>query len=189
ATSAFTVKHFAGEVDYPVNGLIEENGEIISGDLMNLMKSTRSDFVSDLFGQQALQTVTHPKERTAIMQGQVMSKPLRMPSTARRKTSPPSRLAPDMAPSEDMDGYGIQAGSSTTKDSSGRRKSELLPNGIQGTAGQFLSSLDIVKKSLSSTNLNPYFIFCLKPNDRRIANQFDSKCVRSQVQTFGTAEI
>jgi chitin synthase len=189
AASAFTVKHFAGEVDYPANGLIEENGEVISGDLLNLMKSTRSDFVRDLFGQEALQTVTHPKERTAIMQGQVMSKPMRMPSMARRKTSPPSRLVPDMAPSEDMDDCGIQAESSTTKDSSGRGKSGLLPNGIQGAASQFLSSLDIVKKSLSLTNLNPYFIFCLKPNDRRIANQFDSKCVRSQVQTFGIAEI
>lgn len=186
--SAFTVKHFAGEVDYPVNGLIEENGEIISGDLMNLMKSTRSDFVRDLFGQEALQTVTHPSERTTIMQGQVASKPLRMPSMARRKTSPPSRLAPELPFSEGRDGTESQAGSSS-KDSSGRRKSGLLPNGIQGAASQFLSSLDVVKKSLSSPDLNPYFIFCLKPNDRRIANQFDSKCVRSQMQTFGIAEI
>src|SRR5690606_17852260 len=30
---------------------------------------------------------------------------------------------------------------------------------------------------------------CLKPNDRKIANQFDSKCVRTQVRTFGLAEI
>lgn len=29
----------------------------------------------------------------------------------------------------------------------------------------------------------------MKPNDRRIANQFDSKCVRTQIQTFGIAEI
>ena len=92
----FTVKHFAGEVDYPVEGLLEANGEIISGDLMNLMKSTRSDFVRELFGQDALQTVTHPKERTAIMQAQVSSKPLRMPSMARRKANPPPKLAFDV---------------------------------------------------------------------------------------------
>lgn len=188
AVSAFTVRHFAGEVDYPASGLIEENGEVISGDLMNLMKSTRSGFVRDLFGQEALQTVTHPKEKTAIMQGQVMSKPLRMPSMARRKTSHPSRLAPDLSVAEEREDHDSQTESST-KESSGRRKSGMLTHGIQGAAGQFLSSLDIVKKSLSSTNLNPYFVFCLKPNDRRIANQFDSKCVRSQMQTFGIAEI
>lgn len=188
AASAFTVKHFAGEVDYPANGLIEENGEVISGDLMNLMKSTRSDFVGELFGQEALQTVTHPKEKTAIMQGQVMSKPLRMPSMARRKTSQPSRLLSDMSITEERDDLESQTGSSS-KNSSGRRKSGLPAVGIQGAAGQFLSSLDIVKKSLSATNVNPYFVFCLKPNDRRIANQLDSKCVRAQVQTFGIAEI
>ncbi|PKY01607.1 chitin synthase E [Aspergillus campestris IBT 28561] len=187
ARAAFTVKHFAGEVDYSVGGLIEDNGEIISGDLMNLVNTTKSDFVRDLFGQEALQKVTHPKERTAIMQAQVSSKPMRMPSMARRKTTPPTRLAFDAAIGDDPEEYESHAGSSAKN--SGRRKSGALMNGMQGAAGQFLSSLTIVNKCLSSSNSNPYFIFCLKPNDRRIANQFDSKCVRAQVQTFGIAEI
>lgn len=187
ARTAFTVKHFAGEVDYSVEGLLEENGDVVSGDLMNLMKSTTSEFVRELFGQEALQTIAHPKEKSAIMQAQVSSKPLRMPSMARRKTRPPSRLAFD-APTDGPEDYDSQAGSSTAKGSD-RRKSAMSMVGIQGAAGQFLSSLDIVNKCLSSTNSNPYFVFCLKPNDRRIANQFDSKCVRSQMQTFGIAEI
>ncbi|KAL4870066.1 hypothetical protein BDV12DRAFT_166535 [Aspergillus spectabilis] len=187
ARSSFTVKHFAGEVDYSVTGLLEENGEVISGDLMNLMKSARSDFVRELFGQEALQTVTHPKEKTAIMQAQVSSKPLRMPSMARRKATPPSRLTFDAAVIEDPYESESQTGSSAKNSS--KRKSGMLMGGMQGAAGQFLSSLDIVNKCLSSNNLNPYFVFCLKPNDRRIANQFDSKCVRAQVQTLGIAEI
>ncbi|KAL2861078.1 chitin synthase class Va [Aspergillus lucknowensis] len=187
ARSAFTVKHFAGEVDYSVTGLLEENGEVISGDLMNLMNSARNDFVRELFGQEALQTVTHPKEKTAIMQAQVSSKPLRMPSMARRKVSPSSRLTFDAPVAEDPYESESQTGSSAKNSS--RRKSGMLMGGMQGAAGQFLSSLDIVNKCLSSNNLNPYFVFCLKPNDRRIANQFDSKCVRAQVQTLGIAEI
>ncbi|KKK18817.1 hypothetical protein ARAM_007342 [Aspergillus rambellii] len=187
ARSSFTVKHFAGEVDYSVTGLLEENAEVISGDLMNIMNSTRSDFVRELFGQEALQTVTHPKERTAIMEAQVSSKPLRMPSLARRKTSPASRLTFDAAVAEDPEESESQAGSSAKN--SARRKTGMLMGGMQCAAGQFLSSLDILNKCLSSSNLNPYFVFCLKPNDRRIANQFDSKCVRAQVQTFGIAEI
>ncbi|PWY74457.1 hypothetical protein BO70DRAFT_398773 [Aspergillus heteromorphus CBS 117.55] len=186
ARTSFTVRHFAGEVEYPVTGLLEENNDVISGDLMNLIKSTRSDFVRDLFGQEALQTVTHPQEKTAIMQAQVSSKPLRMPSMARRKTGLSPRLAFDAPVAEEQEEYESQAGS--TSKSSGRRKT-MLASGIQGAAGQFLSSLDIVTKCLGSPNLNPYFVFCLKPNDRRIANQFDSKCVRAQMQTFGIAEI
>ena len=188
ARSAFTVKHFAGEIDYSVNGLVEENGEVISGDLMNLMKSTSSDYVRELFGQESLQTVTHPRERTAIMQAQVSSKPLRMPSMARRKTGTTPKPAFD---ADDAEEHDDQIDSSTTRPTTPRRQRSGLPanDSPQETAGQVLASLDIVNKSLGSTNSNPYFIFCLKPNDRRIANQFDSKCVRSQVQTFGIAEI
>jgi len=91
--AAFTVRHFAGEVDYPVSGLVEENGDVVSVDLMNLMKSTKSDFVGNLFGQEALNTVTHPQERTAIIQAQVSSKPLRKPSMARRGAGRPARFA------------------------------------------------------------------------------------------------
>ncbi|KAJ5928475.1 Chitin synthase 8 [Penicillium verhagenii] len=190
--SAFTVKHFAGEVDYSTTGLIEENGEVISGDLMNLMKSTRSDFVRELFGQEALQTISHPREKTAIMQAQVSSKPLRMPSMARRKVNQQSRLAATPedvfgAETEEVEDNDSQETSSKRGTSS--RRGGLTTGPAQGAAGQFLSGLEIINKCLSSPNLNPYFVICLKPNDRRIANQFDSKCVRMQVQTFGIAEI
>ncbi|KAJ8129212.1 hypothetical protein O1611_g4420 [Lasiodiplodia mahajangana] len=66
--ATFTVRHFAGEVDYPIKGLVEENGEVISGDLMNLINSSKSEFVARLFGQEALQTVMHPQEKTTVMQ-------------------------------------------------------------------------------------------------------------------------
>jgi chitin synthase len=85
AAASFTIKHFAGEVDYPVKNLVEENGDLVPGDLMNLIASTRSAFVRELFGQQALQPIHHPKEKRAIVQAQISSKPLRMPSMARRK--------------------------------------------------------------------------------------------------------
>ena len=189
--ASFTVRHFAGEVDYPINGLVEENGEVIPGDLMNLINSTKSNFVRELFGQEALHTVVHPNERTAIMQAQVSSKPSRMPSMARRRGERPGRLAarssggPFSVEDDDIDG---QPGA-LPKRSAERRKSAHLTGPDQGASGQFLSALDNITKSISSPNTNPYFVFCLKPNDRRIANQFDSKCVRTQIQTFGIAEI
>jgi chitin synthase len=183
ASASFAVRHFAGEVDYLVAGLVEENGEVISGDLMNLIASTKSDFVGKLFGQEALQTTVHPQEKTTIMQAQVSSKPLRKPSVMRRKGERPNRLGGREKQlfedsSEDLPG-------AIEVDNNGRKAKNL----DQGAAAQFLSSLDNVTKSLTASNTNPYFVFCLKPNDRRIANQFDSKCVRTQIQTFGIAEI
>ncbi|RMZ75163.1 hypothetical protein DV737_g5423, partial [Chaetothyriales sp. CBS 132003] len=168
--ASFTVRHYAGEVEYAINGLVEENGDTVSGDLMNLMNTTKSDFVASLFGQPAINTVTHPAERTAIVQAQVSSMPLRKPSLSRKKHDQLQRLAsrradrsPDLWDSD--------------------------PTLQQGAAAQFLSSLDNITKSLTAPNGNNYFVFCLKPNDRRIANQFDSKCVRQQLQIFGIAEI
>ena len=188
--ASFTVRHFAGEVDYSINGLVENNGDVIAGDLMNLINSTKSDFVRELFGQEALHTVMHPNEKTAIIQAQVSSKPSRMPSMARRKGGRPGvsagRSISGTQSNEDLD---TSTGDVRKRSADGRKGSTRLGAVDQGASGQFLSSLDNITKSISSPDTNPYFIFCLKPNDRRIANQFDSKCVRSQIQTFGIAEI
>ncbi|KAI0859798.1 chitin synthase [Xylaria cubensis] len=183
-SATFTVRHFAGEVEYPIKGLVEENGEVISGDLMNLINSSKSEFVSRLFGQEALQTVMHPQEKTTVMQASVSSKPMRAPSVMSRKGGRAMRSR--RLREESLDEFDDDArGQSRSRDgpSKNTRHSE------QGAAGQFLSALDNVKQALTAPNTNNYFVFCLKPNDRRIANQFDSKCVRAQVQTFGIAEI
>ncbi|KAI1127205.1 chitin synthase [Nemania abortiva] len=182
--ATFTVRHFAGEVDYPIKGLVEENGEVISGDLMNLINSSKSEFVSRLFGQEALQTVMHPQEKTTVMQASVSSKPMRAPSVMSRKGGRPVR--PRRLRDESYDDLDSEAGDtrgSRDGPSKSTRQSE------QGASGQFLSALENVKQAITAPNTNNYFVFCLKPNDRRIANQFDSKCVRAQVQTFGIAEI
>ena len=188
--ASFTIRHFAGEVDYPVHGLVEDNGEVISGDMMNLITSTKSDFVRELFGQEALRTVMHPKEKTAVMQAQVSSKPVRMPSMARKRGDRPSRLPSRTKNSSDgIDEFGNQAGDLRKGSADRKMGSSRLSGPEQGASGQFLTSLEDITNSINSPNTNSYFVFCLKPNDRRIANQFDSKCVRTQIQTFGIAEI
>ncbi|KAI1473814.1 glycosyltransferase family 2 protein [Daldinia sp. EC12] len=181
--ATFTVKHFAGEVDYPIKGLVEENGEVISSDVMNLIKSSKSEFVTRLFGQEALQTVMHPQERTTVMQASVSSKPMRAPSVMSKKTTRTmgSRRPRRQESPEDF--------TSEVGDHKGDSRKPSMHHSEQGASGQFLSSLENVKQAITAPNTNAYFVFCLKPNDRRIANQFDSKCVRMQVQTFGIAEI
>ena len=191
-SAAFTVKHFAGEVDYPVNGLVEENGDVISGDMMNLVNSTKSDFVRELFGQEALQTVMHPMEKTTVMQAQVSSKPSRMPSMARRRGDRPQRFTTKTASAgrdRTSDEYESEAGDERQNPNHIKKGTTQQISSNQGASGQFLASLENIRKSITSPNTNSYYVFCLKPNDRRIANQFDSKCVRMQIQTLGIAEI
>jgi len=180
--ASFTVRHFNGDVDYPVEGLMEENAEVISGDIINLIRATQSPFIRDLFGQEALNISTHPKEKTAIVQASVSSKPMRMPSMARRKTNKGGRFGRKPGVFDDDATSDADTQSLSGKKGDGASKQ-------QGAAGQFLASLNNINKSLSQPTVNPYFVFCLKPNDRKIANQFDSKCVRTQVQAFGIAEI
>lgn len=192
-SASFAIRHFAGEVDYSVNGLVEENGDVISGDMMNLINSTRSTFVRELFGQEALKTVMHPQEKTAVMQAQVSSKPLRMPSMARRRgdrfNKQGGRTASRPRTGEETEEHGSDIGSSRKTSAEGRNSNSPMGSPDQGASGQFLASLDNIRKSIMCPNTNSYYVLCLKPNDRRIANQFDSKCVRTQLQTLGIAEL
>lgn len=177
AAATFTVKHFAGEVEYTVKDLVEENSEVISGDLLGMFQHTKSSFVGRLFGQEAVQAVHHPKEKSTVMQATISSKPMRAPSVMRKtgRHARPARLEHRHQEVDKM--------SDVSDTKQGSKSSE------QGASGQFLASLNNVTKAVTDQAVNAYFVFCLKSNDRRITNQFDSKCVRTQVQTFGIAEI
>lgn len=183
--ASFTVRHYAGEVEYAVDGLLEENGEVVSGDLMNLVQSTRSQFVRSLFKQDVLQPTYHQQDKSAIVQATLSSKPTRMPSMAQRRPGRSGGRAASRRPADE------DVSDDDSRERRGNRSRSQKNESVitQGAAAEFLTSLDNIVKSISTANTNPYFMFCLKPNDRRIANQFDSKCVRAQLQTFGIAEM
>lgn len=188
ARASFMVRHFAGEVEYVVDGLMDENSEVVSGDMLNLVESTKSEFVRALFKQEALQTTYHPRERTTIVQGTLSSKPTRKPSLASRNRDRSTGRVAALARKFGMDEPINEAEPLAKKDSSLRR-GNLDNKPIQGASAEFLTALENIASSLSSPNTNPYFVFCLKSNDRRIANQFDSRCVRHQLQALGIVEI
>ncbi|KAH7084475.1 chitin synthase-domain-containing protein [Paraphoma chrysanthemicola] len=177
---AFTIRHYCGDVDYSVEGILEENAELISGDMINLLKSAQAPFIQQLFGQEALHKMSHPKEKSAIVQASLSSKPTRMPSMARRKADKTGRYG------RQVNVFDEEAPSDAESNVSGSRKGGNADKQT-GAAGQTVSALKTI--DISMRKANPYFIFCIKPNERRIANQFDSKCVRAQVQCLGIAEI
>ncbi|KAF1912818.1 chitin synthase-domain-containing protein [Ampelomyces quisqualis] len=177
---AFTIRHYCGDVDYNVEGIMEENAELISGDMINLLKSAQAPFIAQLFGQEALHKMSHPKEKSAIMQANVSSKPTRMPSMARSKADKTGRYGRQLNVfDEDAISEAESNVSASKKGGESARQT--------GAAGQTVSALKTIDSSMRKAN--PYFVFCVKPNERRIANQFDSKCVRAQIQALGIAEI
>ncbi|KAL5113990.1 hypothetical protein ACEQ8H_008137 [Pleosporales sp. CAS-2024a] len=179
---AFTVRHYCGDVDYSVEGILEENAELISGDMINLLKSAQAPFIQQLFGQEALHKMSHPKEKSAILQATISTKPSRMPSMARRKADQTGRYG------RQLNIFDEDAISEAESNVSGCRKGAGGHSEKQtGAAGQTVSALKTIDSAMRKAN--PYFVFCIKPNERRIANQFDSKCVRAQVQALGIAEI
>jgi chitin synthase len=177
---AFTIRHYCGDVDYSVEGILEENAELISGDMINLLKSAQAPFIQQLFGQEALHKMSHPKEKSAIVQATLSTKPTRMPSMARRKADQTGRYG------RQLNVFDEDAISDAESNVSGSRKGGESAKQT-GAAGQTVSALRTIDSSMRKAN--PYFVFCIKPNERRIANQFDSKCVRAQVQALGIAEI
>ena len=185
AGAAFTVRHYAGEVDYPVEGLVDANQEVISGDMLNMISRTRLDFVRELFGQEVLNKVVHPNEQTAIMQASIASKPTRMPSIARKKYDRQARSTARQAIEEEQ----VSDPESRTSTFVGGRGGKSSDTAQPGVASQFLSSLQAITKSLTAPHTNTYFVFCLKSNDKRMTNNFDVKSVRQQLQGFGIAEI
>ncbi|ORY75795.1 chitin synthase-domain-containing protein [Protomyces lactucae-debilis] len=56
-----------------------------------------------------------------------------------------------------------------------------------GAADQFRQGLQRLTESLLQTRR--HFVFCVKPNDRRLANQFDSKCVAHQLASLQLSRI
>jgi chitin synthase len=184
AAAAFTVRHYAGEVDYPVDGLMDANTEVISGDMLNLIGRTRSHFVRELFGQEVLNKVVHPNEQNAVMQASIASKPTRMPSMARKKYDKQARAAARAVPEEETSDP-----ESRTSTFVGGKGGKAADGAQPGVASQFLSSLQAITKSLTAPATNNYFVFCMKSNDKRMTHSFDVKSVRQQLQTFGIVEI
>lgn len=154
---SFTVRHFAGEVEYMADGsLLASNSEVISGDIINLFtSSSSSDFLQAVFSSSA---VVDNKVGTTgpMVSAHLSSKPQRTPSTAR--------------------GDNVVT----------KKRRHKLPK-KSNACGQFVSAIDSLIDSFEGSN--PYFVLCLKPNDRRQPKNIDARCLRQQIKAFSIPEI
>jgi chitin synthase len=170
ARRSFTVKHFVGEVEYDADTLLSSSKEAISGDFISLFtSSTSSDFLKTLFANSAVVDDTFGRSQT-VVSAHLSSRPKRAP-TIRTKSRRMSR--------------GAFADSKHGESRKGKRGSS--EDASKDACGQFARAMDSLIHSFHGANA--YFVMCLKPNDHRLPNSFDARCVRQQITAFGIPDL
>lgn len=157
---SFTVRHFCGEVEYMVDGgLLTSNSEVISGDIINLFTSSSSSDFLQAVFSSSAVVDSKFGSEGTVVRAHLSSKPLRAPSTVRRN------------------------GTHTNPEKPKKKKLSSKSN----ACGQFVTAIDNLLDSFEGAN--PYFVLCLKPNDRKQAKNIDARCLRQQIKAFGIPEI
>ncbi|XP_065578668.1 unconventional myosin-Vb-like isoform X2 [Artemia franciscana] len=145
--STFTIQHFAGNVEYQVNGFIEKNRDTIDPEQVAILQLSSNPLLVSLFEEECVFTSAEPRK---------------IAGTVPRKLGP--LILKEIQP----------AAKSTLR----RTK--------RTVGSQFKDSLTQLMQSLNSTC--PHYIRCIKPNDSKVAFEFDPHRVVQQLRACGILE-
>ena len=177
--ATFTINHYSGAVTYSAESILERNGNETSADILRLLRrpgtsdqeGSKNPFIKSLFSSKTIATQAHPQNEETIVAAQQPVRPLRVPSTRRRK----GRKLESVTEYEDED----RVGGGNDEVSAGRE--------LHGIAGQHLAAIN----SLLSTfdQAQPWFVFCLRPNDSQLPSQVEARSVKAQIRSLGLTEL
>ena len=185
----FTVNHFNGPVTYSSEGFLERNLDALNPDYVSLLRGMSdgaegsgsiNPFVKGLFSAKAIATQAHPRNEDTIVSAQQAVKPMRAPSTRRRsgiKKMPTLKEGVGIGDGEERDREDDDAGVSASASY----------GGTPCVAGEFRAALDTLFETLDETQ--PWYIFCINPNDTQLPNQLEGRSVKGQVRSIGLSEI
>jgi chitin synthase len=182
---SFTINHYAGPVSYSAENFLEQNANETSADVMRLLRGesatvqssseyegSRNPFIKSLFSSKAIATRLHPRNEHTIVAVQQSVRPMRAPSTRRKRAPALQAIHEDNAADAESVGGG--------NDESGVGQ-------IQCIAGQHWSALTTLLDTFE--HAQPWYIFCLKPNDSQLSFQMDIRASRFQVRNLGITEL
>jgi chitin synthase len=183
---SFTVNHFNGPVTYSSEGFLDRDLDAINPDFVSLLRGAAdglegsgsiNPFVKGLFSAKAIATQAHPRNEDTIVSAQQAVKPMRAPSTRRKSTikrMPTVREVGDIEEKEreDEENHGPSGNSSHTSPC---------------VAGEFKAAMDTLLETIDETQ--PWYVFCINPNDSQLPNQLEGRSVKGQVKAVGLAEI
>ena len=165
--SNFTIRHFAGDVEYSCQDILEKNRDTLSENIVQLLETCEHYLIRELFTKTSL---------TRIGNLQIKSKYLNCPKRSHsiKRTW----------------------GRSTNRTHSTKRPMQkkiskvggsLIIGGPPPTVGlMFRNSLcDLMEKMLSC---NPHFIRCIKPNQRNFPGEVEQDFIERQLRSTGVLE-
>ena len=176
----FTVNHFNGPVTYSAESFLERNLDALNPDFVSLLRGSNPNttetpttaapdsgsinpFVRGLFSSKAISTVAHPRNEETVVAAQQPQKPMRAPSTRRKPTIKRMQTVGEEDDADDS------------------------ITGPPCAAGQFQNAMDTLVQTFDETQ--PWYVFCINPNDSQLPNQFEGRTAKAQVRCAGLPEI
>ncbi|KAJ7230442.1 chitin synthase [Mycena pura] len=77
---AFGINHYAGSCTYDVRGFVSADADLLDPALVALLRGSTVPFVAKLFAGPSLAAESHARDPNTVVQAQVSSRPLRMPT-------------------------------------------------------------------------------------------------------------
>jgi len=184
---SFTVSHYHGAVSYSAEGFLDRNLDAINPDFVSLLRGAAdglegtgsiNPFVKGLFSAKAIATQAHPRNEDTIVAAQQAVKPMRAPSTRRKNTIKRMPTVNEGGDIEEQD---------REEDENNPPAATLTGGTSPCVAGEFKSALDTLFETVEETQ--PWYVFCVNPNDSQLPNQLEGRSVKGQVKAVGMTEI
>lgn len=156
----FAIKHFAGEVQYVIDGFLSKNNDSLQDDLVQLLASSNNPFIRNVLGvgEQCSEEPGFVPHTAALMVGENSNRDSVAAGSSRDSVARPSNRV----------GSKRMASSATVSQ-------------------QFRAQLDVLMSTLRSTT--PHYIKCVKPNSAKTAELFSSEIVMQQLRYSGVLEV
>lgn len=159
ARQLFSIRHYAGSVCYDSFNFLEKNRDIVSSDMVNLIKSSSCELLGNVVEFLRVDEDNGKENTGPTRRGSELF------STSRQVKGPPPRRT------------SINASNGAGKSNSQR---------CQTLGGEFRRQLDELMSNINTTH--PHYIRCIKPNSRNVAKEFDSHLVAHQLRCGGVLE-
>lgn len=172
----FTIVHFAGTVNYLIDGFIMKNNDSLHDDMVMVLMGTTNNVLSNIINYDSEQL---PMERESLSRKSVMFNK----SSLKHINS-------------ELDGIVLASkkGSPMKADSSRASVSVKSPTTNSGKMAsaltvsvKFRSQVDVLLSDLYNTK--PHYIKCIKSNSRKLSNEFDMQLVLVQLRYSGALEV
>lgn len=185
--ASFTINHYSGPVTYSAESFLERNANETSADILRLLRGSNAGsqavtenqgsnnpFIKSLFSNKVIATQAHPRNDDTIVAAQQPVRPMRAPSTRRRKGRKLLSVNEEAGMEKDAGVGGGNDGAIAGKE-------------LQCIAGQHWAALNTLLSTFDQAQ--PWFIFCLRPNDSQLPSQVETRSVKAQIRGFGLTDV